>query len=124
MNMLLYKLATEIDRLQCDKIKFIRSGRLFQYIPIVMFCSADLPARAMLSGLKTYSGADACTACLHGRQQITDATGKKYTRYVKVSPEPELRNHRKFLFAAMNFNELSPKERYGLISIPPMILFP
>lgn len=124
MNILLHNLASEIDWLQRNKIKFLRSGKLFQCAPIVMFCSADLPARAMLSGLKTYSGSNACTACVHEGQQITDATRKKYTRYVKLIPEPELRNHDKFLFAAVNFNELPPKERYGLISIPPMILFP
>lgn len=89
-----------------------------------MFCSADLPARAMLSGLKTYCGKSACTACLHTGKQITDILGKKYTRYVKVHPEPKPRNHNEFVSAAVNFNDkLSPKKRYGLVAVPPMILF-
>lgn len=124
MNKILHHLATEIDWMQRNKVKFMRSGKLFQCIPIIMYCSADLPARAMLSGLKTYSGSNACTACVHEGLTITDRTGGKYTRYVKVKPEPEARSHYKFLSAAVNFNELSPNERYGLITVPPMILFP
>lgn len=124
MNKILHHLATEIDWMQRNRVKFMRSGKLFQCIPIVMYCSADLPARAMLSGLKTYSGSNACTACVHEGLTITDRTGGKYTRYVKVNPEPEARSHNKFLSAAVNFNELSPNERYGLITVPPMILFP
>lgn len=121
MQKLLYPLASEIEYLQENPIKFWRNGKIFKCIPIILFCSADLPARAMLSGLKTYAGTKACTVCLHTGKQIKDHSGKKYIRYVKVDPEPELRTHSGTI---SSIKKNKRNDEYGLIEIPAMLLFP
>lgn len=124
ISKILHPLAEEIDRLQQNKIKFIRNGDTIKCVPIVMFCSVDLPAKAMLSGLKTYSGGKACTMFLHTGKPIKDHLGRKYTRYVKVDPNPEQRTHAGAIKAVKSFSIKSTTEHaYGFIRIPPMILF-
>lgn len=124
MTKLLPSLGEEIEMLQTNQIKFFLGGNLYKFLPVVMFLSADLGAISMFSGLKTYAGRKACTACLHPGKQITDHLGTKYIRYVKLDINAEPRSHAGVVSAAVKFNKNSPEEPYGLISIPPMILFP
>lgn len=61
---LLYPLCNELQILKEEKISFYRSGKIVRCLPLVTCCSLDLPARAMLSGLKLYCGESACIACM------------------------------------------------------------
>lgn len=97
--MKLQPLVYEIDHLQRNPIKFCRDGQIFKCIPVILYCSVDLPAKATLCGLKTYAGAKAWTTCLHPGKQIVDHMNGKYTRYVKKETDPELRMHKRTISA-------------------------
>lgn len=122
MDKILQPLAQEIDWLQRNPIKFLRNGNIVKCIPVISYCSVDLPAKAMLCGLKTYAGSRACSFCLHPGKQITDHLKRKYTRYVKLETDPELRTHSGTIHAVNNLSKKSV-ESYGLIGIPTMVLF-
>lgn len=54
------------------KMKFYQNDTVFTFVPIVMLGAFDLPARAIVSGLKQYSGDKACVYCLHTGKQVKD----------------------------------------------------
>lgn len=117
---LFHPLATEINELQQKKIKFFRNDTVHTCVPIIMLGAFDLPARAMVSGLKTYSGDKACVYCLQTGEQVKDSRGNKYIRYVKSSVEIEKRTHDDVVCAIKkNISD----NKYGLIDIPSMFLF-
>lgn len=60
---LFYHLAIEFNELQEKKMKFFHNETLYTFVPIIMLGAFDLPARAMASGLKLYSGDKACVFC-------------------------------------------------------------
>lgn len=118
-------LAQEIEFLQENKIRFLYNSIIYNCMVVVMLASFDLPARAMASGQKLYSGEKACVFCLHPGIKVKDHTNNIYTRYTKIHPEPCQRSHAGAISAIAKFNaKSSSNDPYGLISIPPMILFP
>lgn len=117
---LFYPLAEEINELQKKKIKFVHNDTVYTYVPVVMLGAFDLPARAMVSGLKQYSGDKACVYCLHTGKQIIDQQGNSYIRYVKSNVEIEKRTHDGVVSAIEKNNS---NDEYGLIDIPSMFLF-
>lgn len=123
---LLYHLSNEMSKLAEEKITFYRSGTIYHCLPTVVNCSADLPARSMLSGLKLFNGSFACTLCLHPGVSVTDHLNNKYIRYIKVNPTPSERTHKSIVNAVekMSSNYSTKKKSIeGLTNIPPMILF-
>lgn len=111
---LFYLLAQEIESLQQSKITFWHDKIIYKCVPIVMCGVFDLPARAMASGIKLYSGHKSCVYCMHPGISIKDHLGNKYVRYVKINPEPIKRTHAGVVSAIAEFNEkLSPNQPYG-----------
>lgn len=117
---LFYPLAMEVNQLQEKKMKFSHNETVYTFVPIVMLGAFDLPARAMASGLKQYSGEKSCVYCLHSGKQVVDHLGQKYIRYVRTNAEVENRNHHGVVSAIANFKS---NNEYGLKNIPPMFLF-
>lgn len=123
---LLYPLCKELQILKEEKISFFRSGEIVRCLPLVTCCTLDLPARAMLSGLKLYSGGSACIACLHAGISITDHLGRKYVRYIKQTPPPAQRTHESIINSVGKLSKnrsAKIKSIDGFIEIPPMMLF-
>lgn len=98
-SQLLYPLCEDLQALAMENISFFRFGEVYHCVPIILFCSADLPAKAMFSGLKLYSGRSACTACMHEGVSITDHLNQKYTRYVQLASPPTQRTHESIISA-------------------------
>lgn len=117
---LFYHLAKEINELQEQKMAFFYNEKIFTCIPIIMLGAFDLPARAMASSLKQYSGQKSCVFCLHPGKQIVDRNGQKYIRYVRTNEEIESRTHHGVISA---ITKMGTKDKYGLTDIPPMALF-
>lgn len=125
MMKILQLLAQEIEWLQRNPIKLWRNEQVFKFIPVVLYCSVDLSAKAMLCGLKSYAGRTACTTCLHPGKQVVDHLKRKYTRYVKMEADSALRTHIATVSVVNSLNKKSSaKDSYGLVGIPTMILFP
>lgn len=123
---LLYHLSNEINQLATEKISFYRSTNIYHCKPVIINCSADLPARSMLSGLKLFNGAYSCILCLHPGLSITDHFNSKYIRYVNVHPTPPLRTHQSIIKAIEKLS-LSRSSKIksvdGFMTMPPMLLF-
>lgn len=117
---LFYPLAKEINELQEKKMKFFYNEKVYTCVPIILLGAFDLPARAMASGMKQYSGEKSCVYCLHPGKQITDRFGQKYIRYVRINQEIEIRNHCDVISSITKMNS---KDKYGLINVPPMTFF-
>lgn len=123
---LLYPLCEELQTLGENTLSFYRSGQIFHCVPTVTCCTLDLPARKLLSGLKSYSGKMACTFCLHEGISVTDHLKKKYIRYVKLNSPPANRTHESIIRAVerLSTNTLKKKKTIdGIVEIPPMLLF-
>lgn len=123
---LLYHLSKELIKLTEERTSFYRSGSIYHCLPTIVNCSADLPARAMLSGLKLFNGTYSCILCFHPGMSITDHLKKKYIRYVKLNTTPPERTHKSVINAVEKMSlkrlpKIKPIE--GLMKIPPMILF-
>lgn len=117
---LFHPLAKEMNELQEKRIKFLHKDTVHTFVPIIMLGAFDLPARAMVSGIKQYSGGKACVYCLHTGTPVKDRRGHSYIRYVKTSVEVENRTH-DGVVSAIETN--SSNDKYGLIDIPSMFLF-
>lgn len=123
---LLYHLSKEFSQFADEKISFFRNGTIHHCLPIISNCSADLPARSMLSGLKLFNGSFACVLCLHPGISICDHLHSKYIRYVEMNPAPHGRTHESVISAAEKLSSnrsAKIKSIDGVIKIPPMILF-
>lgn len=123
-NQLFSPLAQEIDTLQKDTLSFLYDNTQYKCIPVVMLGAFDLPARAMASGQKLYSGDKACVFCMHSGVQIKDHLGQNYIRYVNVDPNPMKRTHEGVISTIDKLNSNSTANAYGIVNIPPMLLFP
>lgn len=117
---LFYPLAKEINDIQEKKMKFFFSGTLYSCNPFILLGAFDLPARAMASALKQYSGAKSCIFCLHPGKQVVDQLGQKYIRYVRTHEEIEKRTHDDDVSA---ITKVKSNDKYGLTNTHPMILF-
>lgn len=125
LNDLFYLLAEEIETLQRKKITFWYNEKVYKCIPVVMIAVFDLPARAMASGLKLFNGTNSCVYCTHHGTKVKDHLGMNYVRYVKIKPDPLKRTHEGVIAAIADLNtKSSPNHPYGIVDIPPMILFP
>lgn len=71
-------LAQEIEFLQENKIQFLYNEKIHKCTAVIMLASFDLPARAMASGQKQFSGQNACVFCLHPGTSVKDHTNNTY----------------------------------------------
>lgn len=82
LSKLILPFSTELNALYSDKITVIRNEKIYQFLPLAMFCLCDLPARADMQQIKNVAGYFACPVCL---QKGTSVRGKGKSKYVRYS---------------------------------------
>lgn len=79
-------------------IKIIRNGQMYDFMPLILCCCCDLPAKADLQGTIGHSGRFGCSYCLHpGISVKSDNDKKAVIRYVKGKNNYEIRTHQSFI---------------------------
>lgn len=61
---LLFPLLQDFKQLY-NGVQLIRDGIIYDFLPILLLCSCDLPARASMQNFKQFNGIQACPICLH-----------------------------------------------------------
>lgn len=89
---ILFPLIRDFNRLFREGIQVIYDGTQYDFQPVLLHCSCDLPARALIQNFKLYSGTDSCPYCLHPGHRNKE-NGHIRIRYAKESENSELRTH-------------------------------
>lgn len=85
-------LAEEMDLLRKNGLHVWHNNELLSFLPAIMYCACDLPARAETLNSKYSSGFYGCPSCLHkGVSVKNEKTGKSYVRYLKEEEASSLR---------------------------------
>lgn len=88
---LMYPLLREMRHLFDKKIQLIHDSVQYDFLPMILFASCDLPARALLQNFKCPTGADACAICIHPGKRNKEERIR--IRYLKESIASEIRTH-------------------------------
>lgn len=94
---LLYPLATEFDKFNDHPIALYRNHQFFNFVPVVIQCVCDLPARAEVQCFKGPTGKNACSYCHHAGIAIKNHSKGTTIRYTKTSSSPPMRTHNETL---------------------------
>lgn len=89
---LLFPLLRDFNNFYNNGMQLIYNGLKYDFLPMLIHGSFDLPARAICQNFKLYSGTDACPICLHNGERVVE---KKQTRirYTKQEKPSEIRTH-------------------------------
>lgn len=103
-------------------LKFM--DELVHLVPLILFCSCDLPARAEMQNRKN-CGYNACSNCEHvGISVRNDNSKKSYVRYLKEEVPSKLRTHANCVALCHEIHKRkTAPETSGFKGIPSMILF-
>lgn len=72
-----------------------KNGQTFNFMPIIIACSCDLPAKSELQGTIGHSGRFGCTYCEHpGISVKPEAKRKAVTRFINVQTKYKTRTHK------------------------------
>lgn len=97
---LLFTLATEFDSLKEKTITIYKNHEFFNFIPILIQCVCDLPARAEVQCLKNPTGKYSCSYCLHPGVPVKNLSNRTTVRYTKQLSNPSLRTHKETLLTS------------------------
>lgn len=79
-------------------IYITHNGKDLNFMPLLLCCSCDIPAKADVLGMIGHMGHFACSYCLHPGTSIKcDGDRKAVIRYVKSQQSNEKRSHAHFL---------------------------
>lgn len=93
MNDLLYLLANEIDHLSKQFVSVFKRNEFWNFLPVIMLCSCDLPARADMQNFIGHNGKFACPYCYHPGLSVNNKLRGSTIRYVKHEDTKKLRKH-------------------------------
>lgn len=88
---LLFPLLQDFQQLY-NGVQLVYDGIIYDFLPILLFCSCDLPARALIQHFKYLTGTEACPICLHGAEKNVE-NGRTMYRYTKQKEQSKLRTH-------------------------------
>lgn len=75
-----------------------RKEKKYNFIPFIMQCCCDLPAKAEVQGMVNHNGYYSCGYCLHPGESIkSKKNSKSFVRYVHQKNPSELRTHHSML---------------------------
>lgn len=94
---LLYILATEFDELEKKMITVYEKDKFWNFVPILIQCVCDLPARAEVQCFKGPTGKNGCSYCHHSGVPIKNLSNRTTIRFPKQSSTPLLRTHKETL---------------------------
>lgn len=99
-------------------------NKVLHFVPAIMFCTCDLPARAEIQNRK-HSGYNSCHCCEHPGESLKNGlTKKSYVRYLQQSEKSALRSHSSCVAICRDIlNGNKPIESNGYKGISCMILF-
>lgn len=71
-----------------------------RFLPLILQCCCDLPAKAEVQGMLNHNGYQACGYCLHSGVSIKSKSNSvSVVRYIKQQKVSELRTHQSMLLA-------------------------
>lgn len=73
-------------------IKYNHNGKTYKFMPLILSCCCDLPAKADLQGLIGHSGYFGCGFCFHPGISVAGEK-KSVIRYVQSTINYEIRTH-------------------------------
>lgn len=116
--------AEEMQMLQRKGIFTWNKQKLLHFVPKVMFCSSDMPARAEIQNCKP-SGYFGCPCCQKKGEAVKNPkTGRSYVRFLRDNSETPIRTHEMAvkigLDVLMQCQLVEPK---GLKGVSAMIAF-
>lgn len=97
---LLFPLLQDFQQLH-NGVQLVYDGILYDFLPILLFCTCDLPARCSIQNFKYLTGTEACPICLHPGHKNTES-GRIMYRYTKEAQQSKLRTHRETIQHATN----------------------
>lgn len=93
MNDLLYILSVEIDHLNEQLITIYKDHEFFNFVPKLLLCACDLPARDKVQNFKGPNGKFGCSICYHPGIPIANNKGRTTIRFTKHESTLKLRTH-------------------------------
>lgn len=94
---LLYSLATEFDAFNDKPMSVYKKDEFHNFLPIMIQCVCDLPARAEVQCFKGPTGKYGCSYCIHPGNPIKNLSGRTTIRYIKQNSSPPRRSHEETL---------------------------
>lgn len=121
MKTLLYPLAKEFDYLNKELISVRKENNFYYFLPALIVCTCDLPARAELQNMKAPTGFYACPYCYQQGKSIKNAKNGTTVRYIKTK-NVELRTHKDTIEIAKRV-EINGNSIKGIKGHSSMIMF-
>lgn len=125
MSHIMVPLAEEMQTLQRCGIFTWHNSKMYHFIPIVMFCACDLPARSEVQNVKLSNGYYGCPVCVQKGTMIKDPkTGHAFVRFLKEIDTSEIRTHEMAVNVCskvMHKKDISNEK--GFKGVPCMIAF-
>lgn len=90
---LLYLLAAEIHSCNERFISFYKNDEFFNFIPKLLFCACDLPARAAIQNFMGVNAKFGCSYCYHPGYSIPNNFKGTTVRYVRDDATTKVRYH-------------------------------
>lgn len=93
VSVIMEPFAKEMSNLKKGIFKW-HENRLLKFLPILMFCVCDIPARAQMQNCKQ-SGYYGCMCCVQPGEPVKNPnTGKSFVRFLKVQEPAPWRTHK------------------------------
>lgn len=93
MTDLLYLLAVEIDYLNDQLISIYKNHEFHNFVPQLLLCACDLPARSKVQNFKGSNGRFGCPFCFHPGVPTANNRGRTTIRFTKHEATLQLRTH-------------------------------
>lgn len=99
MKSFFYPFLNELQQItNTGGIVIERGGKVYRFMPLLLNCCSDLPAKAEVQCLISFSGRFVCGYCLHSGISVKPQNnGKAVIRYVKRNKSYQLRTHGDFI---------------------------
>lgn len=99
MTAFFYPLLKELREItRIGGLCFENDKKKYEFMPIIIACSCDLPAKASLQGMVGHSGKFGCSYCLHpGKLVKKDPKSKSVIRYTNEKHNYAVRTHQEVI---------------------------
>lgn len=124
VSVIMEPFATEMYNLRASGIFTWHNSNLLQFLPSVMFCVCDLPARSQMQNCKQ-SGFYGCMCCLQEGYSVKNAeTHNSYVRFLKMQEPAAMRTHKEAISIGHNMlNGKGMSNTKGVKGLSCMIAF-
>lgn len=121
ISSIMVPLALEMNLFEKRDISIFYCNKLIRFLPKIMFCSCDIPARGEVQRCKI-SGYYSCFCCEQKGEAITNPkSGKSYVRFIREQEVAQKRTHKKSL--ETYFATATDNDTKGLKGISCMVAF-